>query len=115
MSLPSFIGTTIGALISGPISDWWILYLSKRNNGIYEPEMRLWVMIPFIPFIPIGAFIFGFGLADGVAWPVIAVGYAVCSFGIAPISSIALTYITDSYTEVCSALSHFAAYTCLSL
>lgn len=100
MSLPAFIGTTLGTLIAGPMSDWWILYCSRKNKGIYEPEMRLWVMIPFIPFVPAGAFMFGFGLADGSSWLLIAFGYAICNFGTAPISSIALTYITDSYTEV---------------
>lgn len=102
MSLPSFIGTTLGTLIAAPLSDALILYLSRRNNGIYEPEMRLWVMVPFIPFVPAGAFMFGFGLADGSSWVLIAVGYALCNFGTSPISSVALTYLTDSYTEVIS-------------
>jgi len=100
MSIPAFIGTTLGAIVVGPLSDWSIIYLSRRNNGIYEPEMRLWMMAPFVPFIPIGALMFGIGLNNGLPWPVIAVGYAICNLGITPISSIALTYITDSYTEV---------------
>jgi MFS family permease len=100
MSIPAFIGTTIGAVVIGPLSDWSILYLARRNNGIYEPEMRLWMMAPFVPFVPIGALIFGIGLNNGLPWPIIAVGYAICNLGSTPISSIALTYITDSYTEV---------------
>ncbi|RDW88471.1 hypothetical protein BP6252_00503 [Coleophoma cylindrospora] len=100
MSLPAFIGTTLGSLITGPLSDWSILYLSRRNKGVYEPEMRLWMMVPFIPFVPLGALMFGIGLNNGLSWPIIAVGYAICNFGVAPISSIALTYITDSYTDI---------------
>lgn len=100
MSLPPFIGSTIGSLVCGPLSDWVILWLARRNKGIYEPEMRLWVMAPFLPFAPAGAFMFGIGLNNGASWPVLAVGYAICSFGTTPISSIALTYITDSYTEI---------------
>lgn len=50
MSLAPFIGDTLGALVAGPVSDWLVLKLAKRNNGIYEPEMRLWVLVPFIPF-----------------------------------------------------------------
>lgn len=100
MSLPAFIGLTLGTIVAGPLSDWWILFCARRNNGIYEPEMRLWVMVPFIPFVPAGAFMFGFGLADGAAWPLIAMGNAICNFGTAPNSSIALAYITDSFTEV---------------
>lgn len=43
---------------------------------------------------------FGIGLNDGKSWVVVAVGYAICSFGLTPIGSIVLTYITDSYTEI---------------
>ncbi|KAK5129231.1 hypothetical protein LTR08_003734 [Meristemomyces frigidus] len=100
MSLPPFIGTTIGSLICGPLSDWFILYVARRNHGIFEPEMRLWVMVPFVLFLPLGAFVFGYGLNNGWSWPVIAIAYAISNFGSAPISSIALTYITDSYTEI---------------
>jgi MFS family permease len=59
MNLAPFIGNTLGSLICGPLSDWTILRLAKRNNGIYEPEMRLWVFVPFIPFQVAGAFWFG--------------------------------------------------------
>lgn len=100
MNLPIIIGITIGTLVGGPISDWIILYFSRRNNGIYEPEYRLWAMIPFVPFIPAGAVIFSIGLSNGLSWPVIAVGFALYFVGIAPINSITITYLTDSYRDV---------------
>ena len=100
MSIPMWLGTTLGLLVCGPVSDWSILYLAKRNNGVYEPEMRLWVMAAFIPFVPTGLCMFGIGLARGLPWPVIAVGYGLLTFGTSPISSIALTYLTDAYTDV---------------
>jgi len=50
MNLPPFIGNTLGAIIIGPLSDWIALHLARRNNGIYEPEMRFWVFLPFVPF-----------------------------------------------------------------
>lgn len=59
MNLAPFIGNTLGSLLCGPLSDWTILRLAKRNHGIYEPEMRLWVFVPFIPFQVAGAFWFG--------------------------------------------------------
>ena len=58
------------------------------------------VMVPFVAFLPLGACFFGFGLDTGWSWPIIAVAYAISSFGSAPISSVALTYVTDSYIEV---------------
>lgn len=100
MSLAPFAGSTLGTLLCGPLSDWWILYLSRRNGGVYEPEMRLWVMAAFAPFVPVGMVLFGVGLGSGWPWPILAVAYGLCSFGTAPAGTISLTYMTDAYTEV---------------
>jgi MFS family permease len=102
MSLPPFIGTSLGVLVTGPLSDWIILFLARRNQGIYEPEMRLWAIAGFIPLVPAGILTFGLGLSRGTPWPVLAAGFALCAFGNAPASSVSLTYITDAYGEVCN-------------
>lgn len=99
MNLAPFIGNTLGSLICGPLSDWMILRLAKRNDGIYEPEMRLWIFVPFIPFQVAGAFWFGYALQGGQSWTAVAWAFGICNFGTAPISSIALTYMTDAYNE----------------
>lgn len=49
MTLAPFIGTTIGSMITGPLSDRLVLWLAKRNGGLFEPEMRLWILLPFAP------------------------------------------------------------------
>ncbi|PLB51405.1 MFS general substrate transporter [Aspergillus steynii IBT 23096] len=100
MNLAPWIGSTIGSLVSGPLSDWLILFLARRNKGVYEPEMRLWIILAFLPCIPTGIFLFGIGLEHGLPWPLLAVGYGLCLAGIAPTASITLTYITDAYTEI---------------
>jgi MFS family permease len=105
MNLAPFIGTTLGSLICGPVSDWMILRLARRNNGIYEPEMRLWVFVPFIPFQVAGAFWFGYALQGGESWIAVALAFGICNFGSAPLSSIALTYITDAYNEASFAIN----------
>ncbi|EED12970.1 conserved hypothetical protein [Talaromyces stipitatus ATCC 10500] len=100
-SLPiRVIGVTIGALIVGPLSDWWIVFLSRRRHGIFEPEMRLWCMIPFLPFVIVGALLFAIGLNDHRSWPVIAVGLALYNVGVTPINTVTVTYLTDSYKEI---------------
>ncbi|OKL64099.1 hypothetical protein UA08_00624 [Talaromyces atroroseus] len=100
MSLPRVIGVTIGALVVGPFSDWWIIFLSRRRNGIYEPEMRLWCMIPFLPFVVAGALLFGIGLNGHQSWPVIAVGLVLYNIGVTPINTLTITYLTDSYKDI---------------
>ena len=100
MSLPSFIGVTIGTLVYGPLSDYLALRLSKRNKGVFEPEMRLWPVIIFLPCVPAGIFMFGISLKHKAHWIVPAVGNALMSVGLVPACSSALTYLTDSYTDV---------------
>ena len=91
-----------GCLICGPVSDWMILRLARRHNGVYEPEMRLWVFVPFIPFQVAGAFWFGYAIQQGESWGAVAAAFGICNFGSAPIQSVALTYIIDAYNEVCA-------------
>jgi len=64
MSLPGFIGSFLGAIVSGPCCDWLVIWLAKRNNGIFEPEMRL--ILFFIPTLvgPAGLWLFGHSLAN---------------------------------------------------
>lgn len=100
MSLPRIIGVTIGCVIGGPLSDWLVIFLSRRNKGVYEPEVRLWCFCLFVPLVPAGTILAGFGLNDGLAWPLVALGIVLYNVGVAPINSVALTYLTDSYENV---------------
>ncbi|UPK94441.1 hypothetical protein LCI18_005376 [Fusarium solani-melongenae] len=100
MSLPRIIGVTIGCVIGGPLSDWLVIFLSRRNKGIYEPEVRLWCLCLFVPLVPAGTILMGVGLNNGLAWPLVALGIVLYNMGVAPINSVALTYLTDSYENV---------------
>ena len=64
INLAPFIGSVIGAVWAGPVSDWSIQRLARRNKGIYEPEMRLYISI--LPGLlgPAGLFLFGYGTAQ---------------------------------------------------
>ena len=33
-----FIAALLGNLIAGPLSDWVVTWMSRRNKGVYEPE-----------------------------------------------------------------------------
>ncbi|OJJ07582.1 hypothetical protein ASPVEDRAFT_142435 [Aspergillus versicolor CBS 583.65] len=100
MGIPPFIGACLSAITCGPLSDVIVLYLARRNGGIFEPEMRLWFCLVFVPFVPAGLFMFGIGLDRGSHWLLPAFGLGITSFGIVPASSAALTYLTDAYTDI---------------
>lgn len=100
MGIPQFIGVSLATLVTGPVSDRLAIFLAKRNRGIFEPEMRLWLALGFTLFVPAGLFMFGIGLNNGSHWLLPAFGLGVSAFGIVPASSAALTYLTDAYTDV---------------
>lgn len=63
LNLPPFIGCVLSALFAGPLSDWTIQKLARKNNGVYEPEMRLYlILIPTI-LVPLGIFMYGYSVA----------------------------------------------------
>jgi hypothetical protein len=46
ISLPGSVVNLITALFAGSLSDWLIQFISRNNNGIYEPEFRLLMILP---------------------------------------------------------------------
>ena len=63
MNVAPFVGAVFGFPFGGHLSDRSILWLSKRNGGVYEPEMRLWLALPIAVISPAGILMFGLGLA----------------------------------------------------
>lgn len=100
MNLAPFIGSVIGSAYGGLLSDWLIVFLSRRNNGIYEPEMRLWLALPAVLTTPGSILFFGLPTAQGLPWIIPAIGAGVFGFSFASLADIALTYAMDSYQEV---------------
>ena len=64
------VGGILGLVTAGPLSDWISMKLTKRNNGIREPEMRLPTMIPYVAIMIIGNFVVAFGWQQGWDWKV---------------------------------------------
>lgn len=62
MNLAPFIGTVLALFVGGYLNDKSILWMSRRNGGIYEPEMRLWMAIPMAFIAPAGILMLGLGL-----------------------------------------------------
>ncbi|KAF4625944.1 hypothetical protein G7Y89_g12217 [Cudoniella acicularis] len=98
--MPAFIGCILGFIWGGPLSDWSILYFTKRNNGIYEPEMRLYLAIFPALIGPVGLFLYGYGTAAGMPWIVPCIGIGIFGFDVTALGDISLTYLSDSYREI---------------
>ncbi|KAJ5085977.1 hypothetical protein N7532_010748 [Penicillium argentinense] len=100
MNVAPFVGAMLGFPFGGYLSDKSILWLSKKNGGIYEPEMRLWLALPMAILGPASILMFGLGLAYGIHWALLAVGFGVFGFTLAAISGISLSYLMDCYQDV---------------
>ncbi|KAJ3474257.1 hypothetical protein NLG97_g9922 [Lecanicillium saksenae] len=100
MNLAPFVGSIPGAYIGGYLNDRCIVWLSKRNGGVYEPEMRLWFVLPAAVLAPASVLMMGLGIYYGLPWPILAVGFGLFGVVLAGAGSIALSYAMDCYGEV---------------
>ncbi|ODQ81894.1 hypothetical protein BABINDRAFT_160126 [Babjeviella inositovora NRRL Y-12698] len=92
-----FVGGTLGSAVAGKISDILVRKLVARNNGTYEPEFRLLMVVPIFIAVCIG--IMGFGWATEVhdKWIVPVIFFGILGFGCSLASTTAITYTVDSY------------------
>jgi hypothetical protein len=66
----TLIGAFIGLFTAGPLSDMIAARLTKRNNGVREPEMRLPAMIPYIILMIVGNIVVALGYEHQWDWKV---------------------------------------------
>ncbi|OAL30812.1 hypothetical protein AYO22_01432 [Fonsecaea multimorphosa] len=100
MSIAPFVGCALGSILGGPLNDRLISWLARRNRGVFEPEMRLYMSVPAAVLNVGGILIVGLGLAHGLAWPALAIGFGVFGFGFVIIGDAALAYVTDCYQDI---------------
>jgi hypothetical protein len=100
LNLPPFIGGILGSIYGGLINDWAITKLSRRNKGIFEPEMRLWIAMPATVVLPGSLLMFGLSTANGLPWIVPCIGLGIFGWAFVTLGDVALTYCMDCYTDV---------------
>lgn len=59
LAVPALIGSILGSLWGGWFSDMLIVWAAARNNGIHEPEVRLWLSVLPTLLGPAGLLIYG--------------------------------------------------------
>lgn len=60
------VGFFLGIAVVAKISDATVVKMTKANNGVFEPEMRLPACIFFACFVPITFFWYGWAAYKGV-------------------------------------------------
>jgi hypothetical protein len=78
-----FLGLILGTvfaeiLCSGRLSDWLMIFLAKRNNGVRSPEMRLWLGYPAAILSSLGLLIWGLSIDKDWHWVTGQIAFFLC-------------------------------------
>ena len=74
--------------------------MTKRNNGIFEAEQRLWLMYPVALISPAGLMLFGIGSDKGWKWPLPYLGLGFIGFGWGCAGDLSMAYLMDAHPKM---------------
>lgn len=97
--LSPFIANIIGNFVPGPVADWLVTFMARKNGGVYEPEFRNILCIPALITGIAGYWGFGLAIHYRIHWfgPVFFFGVAAFSGSI--LSLISNTYLLDCHRK----------------
>ncbi|KAF5231756.1 hypothetical protein FANTH_13278 [Fusarium anthophilum] len=98
--ISTIIGVFLGTFFSGQIGDKLVLYLTRRNKGIYEPEYRLWLYAVLVLVVPGALLLWGVGAAHHIHWSGLLIAMGMLGAAITAGCQIPLSYCIDCYTEL---------------
>ncbi|KZS96641.1 MFS general substrate transporter [Sistotremastrum niveocremeum HHB9708] len=94
-----FIGALLAALLCGPLTDFAARRMSKANQGIFEPEFRLVLVIFYAFFGALGFFGWGLSAQAQDPWIGPVVFFGCINFGITIGCSAAIGYVVDAHRQ----------------
>ena len=93
------VGAVLGFLVVGGLADWSAKFMTRHNNGVYEPEFRIVLVIPQLIIGSAGVFGFGIVSPNMVEyfwfWPIFFFGLVVMGMVIGAVAS--ALYIVDAH------------------
>ncbi|KAK9452861.1 major facilitator superfamily domain-containing protein [Dipodascopsis uninucleata] len=102
-------GTTFSVAVVGSTNDRLVEYLTSKNNGIREPEMRLSPLIFGSILIPTSMFWYGWGVQTHVFWFVLVMSFFPIGAGLLASLIPIQSYLIDLYGPLGVAASATAA------
>ena len=98
----AFIGSLLGLLLAGVYSELTTNALIRANKGVYEPEFRIFLIIPTLIFSAIGLYGFGITAANvgryGWLVPDVFIAFIIMSMVMGAIAS--AQYIVDAHRDI---------------
>lgn len=110
MYTAAFIGSILGLLIAGAFTEVTTRFMIRRNNGKYEPEFRILLVVPTLIFAAIG--LYGFGITSAnvarYGWivPEVFLAFIVASMVMGATAS--AQYLLDAHRDIA-----VESFTCL--
>ncbi|KAI7101726.1 serine/threonine kinase 16 [Hortaea werneckii] len=98
----AFVGAVVGFILAGLLSDSSARFMAKRNNGVYEPEFRIVLVIPMLILGCAG--LYGFGITAnntyryGWFWPDFFFALEVAGMVLGAVAS--ALYIVDAHRDI---------------
>jgi len=108
----AFVGAVIGFIIAGATSDTITSWLTRLNGGVYEPEFRLFLVIPQLILGCAG--LYGFGITSNNTakyrwfWPDFFFSLEVAGMVVGAVAS--ACYIVDAHRNIA-----IEAFTCMMI
>ncbi|KAF5010122.1 hypothetical protein FDECE_3708 [Fusarium decemcellulare] len=97
--LSPLVGNIIGNFIPGPLADWLVTHMSRKNGGIYEPEFRNILCAPALVAGAAGFWGFGLSIHYRIHWFAPVFFFGLSAFGGAIMSLVSNTYLLDCHRK----------------
>ncbi|KAF4549206.1 Efflux pump-like protein 6 [Elsinoe fawcettii] len=97
IGVSTFVGTLIGELSAGPVSDRLVYLYARAHDGDQKAETRLYATIPGAILIPVGVIIEGVCFQFRTHWMGPIMGISIAAFGLQIVTTNIYAYITDCY------------------
>ncbi|OTA86368.1 hypothetical protein M434DRAFT_82144 [Hypoxylon sp. CO27-5] len=94
------IGVVAAAAFTGVFSDRFIIRLARRNNGVSEPEHRLWLFAVSALVIPSSLILWGVGAAHHVHWFGLVFAMGTTAFANTMGITLSVSYLIDTYRDI---------------
>jgi len=96
-NLPLFGVGLIGTLLSGYIADFLVQLITRLNNGVYEPEFRLLLMLVAASLSSVAYIGFGYSIAAGATIYIPIAFLGIQTFAVPFATSAMFTYVMDCH------------------
>ncbi|OAQ58315.1 major facilitator superfamily transporter [Pochonia chlamydosporia 170] len=99
MCVPCLIGLVLGIIYAIFFGSFFIRWRAKRNEGVFEAEYILWLILPNSLIGSAGLLLFGIGTERQWSWPIIYFGLGLIGFNWGCAGDISISYMQMAYPE----------------